>query len=178
MKSLILYWSAGGNTKKVAETIETAILKNNDISVDVVPISEKIDIDFYDYDLVFLGAPSYQWIPPEPVQKFFKYTLDRYREGKRPVRIPKKPGKYSVVFCTFAGVHTGFKEGYTAGKYMAQFLEHLGFYVLDEWYTVGKFQGWEEGSRYGKLGDISDRPNQNDLDSIYRDTLELLQGLK
>jgi len=177
MKSLILYWSGSGNTLKVAETIQNGLIAN-DVEVDIMEISENLNIEIYDYDLVFFGSPSYQWIPPEPVQKFIKNTMNRYREGKRPIGAPKKSGKFGVIFCTFAGIHTGYKEGYTAGKYMAQFLEHMGFFVLDEWYTVGRFNGWEEGNKFGNLGDITDRPNQNDLDIIYKNTLELLQGFK
>jgi flavodoxin len=176
MKCLILYWSANGNTKKVAETIHSALSKK-DLSVDVMAITADLNVDLYEYDLVFMGAGSYQWIPSEPVQKFIKNTMNRYREGKRPIGAPKRRGKFAVVFCTYAGVHTGHGEGYTAGKYMAQFFEHLGFFVLDEWYTVGEFHGWEEGSKYGKLGDITGRPNQQDLDQIFRNTTELIQGL-
>lgn len=177
MRSLILYWSAGGNTQKVAQVIERALVENN-IDVDVLKISADSDVEIYDYDLVFLGAPSYQWIPPEPVLRFINQMMKKYRRGKMTPRAPQKRHKFAVVFCTYSGVHTGFKEGVTAGKYMAQFLEHLGFLVLDEWYTVGKFHGWEEGNKYGQLGNISERPDANDLDIIYRNTLELLEGIK
>ncbi len=176
MKSLILYWSAGGNTKKVAETIK-ATLEQANVSANMVRITEDLVVDLYDYDLVFLGAPSHQWIPPLPVQRFIKNTMDRYRGGVRPIGAPRKSGKFGVVFCTFGGIHTGLKEGIVAGKYMAQFFEHIGFFVLDEWYTPGKFEGWEEGSKNGKLGDVSDRPNQNDLAIIENTTKEILQGL-
>ena len=176
MKSLILFWSAGGNTKKVADAIET-VLTDNNVETDKVKITEDLSIELYDYDLVFLGSPSYQWIPPEPVRKFMKNTMDRYRGGVRPIGAPKKSGKFGVVFCTFGGIHTGVKEGYVAGKYMAQFFEHMGLFVLDEWYTPGKFQGWDEGSRLGKLGDISQRPNEQDIEIIKNNTREILQGL-
>lgn len=176
MKSLILYWSAGGNTQKVAETIKATLIEA-DVPVDIVKITEDLNVELYDYDLVFFGAPSYQWIPPVAVQKFIKNTMDRYRGGVRPIGAPKKSGKFGVVFCTFGGIHTGVKEGYVAGKYMAQFFEHVGFFVLDEWYTPGKFQGWEDGSKCGKMGDISNRPDQNDLNVIKNNTRELLQGL-
>lgn len=177
MKSLILYWSSGGNTQKVADAIKS-VLTEKGVRVDMVKITEDLVIDLYDYELVFFGAPSYQWIPPVPVQKFIKNTMNRYRGGVRPIGAPKKSGKFGVVFCTFGGIHTGVKEGYVAGKYMAQFFEHIGFFVLDEWYTPGKFQGWEEGSRLGKLGDISNRPDENDLTVIRNSTKELLQGLE
>lgn len=69
------------------------------------------------------------------------------------------------------------KEGVVAGKYLGQFLEHVGFLVLDEWYTPGKFQGWEEGSKNGKLGDIRNRPDEADLAIIRSNTIEIIQGL-
>ena len=175
MKSLVLYWSASGNTKKVAETIAAALTEKN-VAVDVMKINETLDVDLYEYDMVFLGAPSYQWVPPEPVLAYFKNTLGRYYGGKRSVQIPENPGKKAVVFCTYSGPHTGVREAIPAGKYMGQFFEHLGFSVLDEWYTVGKFAGWEEGSTCGKMGDISQRPNQQDLDIIFQSTLKLVES--
>jgi flavodoxin len=177
MKSLILYWSSGGNTLKVAEAIQKTLAETG-VPVDILKMTEDLNVDLYAYDLVFLGAPSIQWIPPLPVQKFIKNTMDRYRGGVRPIDAPKKSGKFGVVFCTFSGVHTGIKEGQIAGKYMAQFFEHIGFLVLDEWYVPGKFQGWEEGSKYGKLGDITQRPDQMDLKVIENCTQEILQGLE
>lgn len=177
MKSLILYWSAGGNTKKIAETIRSTLAENG-INADFAEIKEDAEIELYDYDLIFFGAPSYQWIPPEPVRKFIKNTMNRYRKGVRPIGAPKHNGKFAVVFCTFSGVHTGYREGYTTGKFMAQFFEHMGFFVLDEWYTPGAFHGWEEGCKSGKLGDISDRPNAQDLTVIRNETSDLLHGLK
>lgn len=177
MKSLIIYWSAGGNTKKVADSIEKALLEKN-IEVDIMKITEMLDVDLFQYDLVFLGSPSYQFLPPENVIKYIKKNLGRYgKVGVRELRAPKKPNKYAVVFCTYSGVHTGIKEAYTAGKYIAQFFEHLGFLVFNEWYIVGKFHGREEVNKYGKLGDISDRPNKQDLDIIYQETIDLLKGL-
>lgn len=177
MKSLILYSSNGGNTLKVAEAIKLALVENNTSVVDFMKITEDLDVNICDYDLVFLGAPSIQWIPTENVQKFIKNAMNKDRKGVRPIGAPKKVGKFSVVFCTYGGIHTGEREGYTAGKYMAQFLEHMVFFVLDEWYTPGRFKGWDEGSKHGQLGNIMDRPNEEDLSIIKNKTAEILQGL-
>lgn len=176
MKSLILYWSAGGNTKKAADEIRS-VLEEAEVSVRMEKITGDLEIDLYQYDLVFFGAPSYQWIPPVDVQTYIHRTITRIRKGVRPVGAPRRSGKFGVVFCTYGGIHTGLKEGIVAGKYMAQFFEHIGFMVLDEWYTPGKFQGWEEGSRNGKLGNILERPDQRDLHEIRTGTLEILQSL-
>lgn len=177
MKALILYWSAGGSTKKVADTIKYN-LENNNVETEIMTTDEGMDIDILSgYDLVFLGAPSYQFIPPEPVLKYVRYNMERYqKKGLREIRSPKKKGKYGIIFCTYAGIHTGIKEGYTAGKYLAQYLEHLGFLVLDEWYVVSNFHNWDDANKKGKLGDITDRPNKNDLIIIKQNTLDILKS--
>jgi len=47
-----------------------------------------------------------------------------------------------------------------AGKYIGQFLEHLGFTVIDEWCILSEFHGWEEGSTKGRMGDIRGKPSK------------------
>jgi len=41
---LVLYWSKGGNTRKVAETIHTAV-QGHGISSEIVEIKEGLEID-------------------------------------------------------------------------------------------------------------------------------------
>ena len=175
MKALVIYWSATGNTKRVAETIDNA-LKNGGVNSVLKPVKEADTEDLYEYDLVFIGAPSYMWQPPEPVQEYIKEKMNYYRErGDIKLGAPKLPGKYGVVFATYSGPHTGINEAIPVGKYLGQFLEHLGFDIAGEWYTVGEFHGSEENSTKGRLGDIRGRPNQQDLDNITRDVNELLK---
>jgi len=64
------------------------------------------------------------------------------------------------------------------GKYLGQFLEHLGFDLAGEWYVVGEFHGSEENSTKGRLGDIRGRPNQQDLDKLAGDVKKLLKTIK
>ena len=63
MKSLIIYWSGTGNTKKVAETIRHA-LKNGGVNSSLKRVEEAKDEDLYTYELVFIGTPSFMWQPP------------------------------------------------------------------------------------------------------------------
>ena len=70
-RAAIIYWSKTGNTKKVAFAIKEG-LENAGVTVTVMRLEEAEDIDFYDYDLVCIGSPSYQWHPPEPVTAFLK----------------------------------------------------------------------------------------------------------
>jgi len=178
MKALIIYWSGTGNTKKVAETIDNT-LKNSGVDSVLKQVKEAGDDDLYDYDLVFIGAPSYMWQPPAPVQEYIKEKMNYYRErGDIKLGSPKVPGKNAVVFATYSGPHTGINEAIPVGKYIGQFLEHLGFDLAGEWYFVGEFHGSEENSTQGRLGDIRGRPNQQDLDNITRDVKELLKTIK
>ena len=64
--ALIIYWSKTGNTEKVAlamkEGFERARLK-----VDVKRCEEAEDLDFFDYDIVCIGSPSYEFHTPKPM---------------------------------------------------------------------------------------------------------------
>lgn len=56
--------------------------------------------------------------------------------------------------------------------------EHIGFTVLDEWYTVGEYKNNEENSTRGRLGNIKGRPNEDDLLEIENKTKGVLKTLK
>ncbi len=178
LKALTLYWSATGNTEKVAKTIHTTLERQN-ITATLIKIKDATDVDLYEYDLIFLGAPSHGWIPPGPVQRFIKDKMNLHnKSGDIKFCAPKLPGKRAVVFCTYSGPHTGIREAIPASKYMGQFFEHLGFDVLDEWQIVGEFHGREEHSTMGPLGDTRGRPNAEDLLNIENDVLRLIGSLR
>jgi len=177
MKALILYWSGTGNTEKVANTIQSCLAKEK-INPEVVKITDGVDTDFLEYDLVFMGSPSYQFLPPEPVINFVKDRMKYYNErGIIKLGAPKLPGKSAVIFCTYSGPHTGVNEAVPVGKYLGQFFEHLGFEIKGEWYTVGEFHGRNEFSSNGRLGNIIGRPNEDDLAEIEKNLRELLKSL-
>ena len=174
-KALIIYWSATGNTEKVANAIRTGLEKEG--TTPTVAKAEDADgEELYDYDLVFLGAPSYQFLPPKPVLEFIGRKMAHHRRrGDIKLCAPKLPGKGAVVFCTYSGPHTGVDEAITVGKYMGQFLAHIGIDVLAEWYVVGEFHGRPDHSTKGRLGDIRGRPNQQDLADIEAKTREIVK---
>jgi flavodoxin len=166
LKTLILYWSATRNTEKVADTIQNTL-----ISEGIEPVFKKVTEaaaeELYDYNLVFLGCPSYSFQPPEPVQRYIKDKMKLHSErGDIKLGAPAIPGKTAVVFCTYSGPHTGIDEATPAGDYMGQFFEHLGFDVAAKWYVVGEFHGREDFSTKGRLGDIRGRPDQRDLENV------------
>ena len=64
MKAAVVYYSASGNTRKVAEAIAGAL------GDDVSPASISEAPPFDDHDLVFVGMPIEQFGAPKPVQAF------------------------------------------------------------------------------------------------------------
>jgi multimeric flavodoxin WrbA len=177
MKATIIYWSATGNTKKVAVTIHDA-LKNRGIDAEIKTVKESANTDLHDYDLLFIGAPSYMWSPPDPVRQWINDRMGYYH-NKKVIKpgAPIIPGKKAVVFVTYSGPHTGIDEAIPAGEYMGQFLAHIGFDVLDKWYIVGEFHNSVENSTLGRLGDIRGRPNEEDLDAVVKDVEKVLGNI-
>ncbi|HHF09733.1 MAG TPA: flavodoxin family protein, partial [Methanomicrobia archaeon] len=118
MKYLILYSSLSGNTEKVAMRIRDTI--GNDI--EMIKIDSETNIDFYQYDLVFLGSPVIQWHPTKTLMDFVSRTLVRYhKSGDLIPCSPVRLGKYAICFCTYAGPHTGVSEAVPAIKWMRTF---------------------------------------------------------
>ena len=178
LSALIIYWSGTGNTEKVSVTIQET-LEQNGAGVTRKRVEEAADVDLYGYDLVFLGAPAYTWLPPKPVMSYIdkKHKFHRDR-GDVKLCAPKVPGRRAVVFCTYSGPHSGIREAIPTCLYMGQLFEHLGFEVFDEWYVVGEFHGSEEHSTLGCLGDIRGSPNRKDLDEVRDKVITLLGSLQ
>ena len=177
MKAAVIYWSKTGNTEKVARAIRGS-LETAGVEVLFMRTEQAEEVDFYAYDLVCVGFPSYRWHPPKPVDDFLIAKFSRYhRQGCVKIGAPQVAGKNALIFCTYSGPHTGIREAIPAGKYVGQFFEHLGFTVLDEWYVLGEFHGSEAKSTLGREGDIRGRPNEEDLRKVKHDTLRLLQRI-
>jgi len=180
LKALIIYWSATGNTEKVANAIRRS-LEREKVRPTLRKITEAVEEELYEYDLVFLGSPTHDFLPPKPVQRFVKEKMKHHRErGDVKPCAPRVPGKTGVVFCTFSGPHTGVREAIPVGKYIGQFLEHLGFEVAGEWYIVGELHGHGEllNNTRGKLGDIRGRPDEQDLATVENNVSELVRSMR
>lgn len=176
MKSVVLYWSKTGNTYKAAQAVVEG-LHDAGCQVSLYPVEEAAEVDWFDYDLVCLGFPSYQWHPPKPVVDYLQSRFARYRrDGAVKIGAPRLPGRHALILCTCSGPHTGLDEAIPAGKYAGQFFAHLGFSV-DEWYVPGEFHGSEEYSTQGPLGDLRGRPNAQDLAELRARATELVGRL-
>ena len=168
----------GGNTEKVAKAIAET-LKENDGLPHLVKVAAGIDLDFYEYDLVFIGSPVIEWLPAATMMEFVKRTMKAYSaKGLVKPASPVIPGKFAVCFGTFAGPHTGEKEALPMTLWLASFLEHLGFSVLDAWHVVGDFGNRPDLDVGGRLGDIRHRPNDNDIADVKNRVAGLLAFLE
>ncbi|HOP40478.1 MAG TPA: flavodoxin domain-containing protein [Geobacteraceae bacterium] len=178
MDAAIIYWSHTGNTEKVALAMQDG-LNEAGMNVSMFRVEEEEQVDFFAYDLVCIGFPSYQWSPPKPVDEFLKGKFASYREeGRIKWGAPTVPGKNALIFCTYSGPHTGVREAVPAGLYVGQFFEHLGFSVLDEWYLAAEFHGSEAASTQGRLGDLRGLPNEDDLRKVKRNAALLVNRIK
>jgi len=175
IRAAVLYWSAGGNTRKVAEAIAGA-LDSPGVGADLREIAEDLRVDYAEYDLVFLGAPVYAFLPPPAVTDWLRA---RQREVEVVPSAPERPGRAAVVFCTYGGPHTGVREAVPMLKYVGQFFEHAGVRVVDEWAVVGEFHAEQRQSMNveGRLGDIRGRPNKADLAEVRGKVAGLLRRL-
>ena len=163
MKSLILYDSIGGNTEKVAQRIFDT-LKGATNEVDFIKFTSKIGVDFFEYDLIFLGSPVIDWLPTKRMMDYIKKKLQFYSDqGKIIPSSPLRSGKYGICFCTYAGPHIGKNEALPMTMWLRSFLGHLGYAVLDQWHIVGQFHKETDMNTQGRLGNILGRPNDKDI---------------
>ena len=175
--ALIVYFSQTQNTEKVALAIKRGLEKNA-WNVTLKKIHEIADPDFYFYDFVCFGSPVTHSLPPLPVLNFIKkYKKQLLDKGEVFYPCPKLPNKHGLVFVTYSGPHCGISEALPVGKYICQFFKHLGFNIIDEWYEIGEFHGWEKGSIKGMMGDIRGRPNEEDLALVELKTIQLTKKL-
>ena len=169
MQAIIIYWSKTGNTEKVALAVQEG-LQEAGAEVTIKQVEEAEGLDWFAYDLVCIGFPSYNWGPPAPMDKYLRHMLNTYRQqGRVKPGAPVVPGKNGLVFCTYSGPHTGLREATPAVLYTGQFFEHVGFAVRGEWCIVGEFHGSVENSTQGRLGDVRGRPNAEDLRQAKQD---------
>ncbi len=116
MKSVVIYFSQTGNTKKVAEAIRDAIREETG-QCDIVKLKEADVKSLADYDLIGLGCPVFVWEEPANVKSFIR--------SMGPLR-----GKHCFIFATHGG-HPGNTFPSMAGKLRRQGLKVIGGFNCD-----------------------------------------------
>lgn len=190
MKALVLYDSMGGNTRKAAEKIQ-AVGKSAGLDSTIVKLEDDTEIDFYDYDWVFLGSPVIEWLPTRKMMDFLKKKLRNYRISGDipPSNVSVRPGKFAVCFGTHCGAHIGSDEALPMTDWMASFLGHIGYKVLDKIHLPGEMRDFGQGrdwmddtvfeelNTHGRYGDIRGRPNDDDLTQLENRVSDVLASV-
>ena len=175
-RALVLFWTKNGNTEKVARRIYDT-LKKAGMEVSISRIQKDLEVEYLDYNLIFLGAPVYENLSPKPVLNFLR--KNRRREGVELIAsAPEVPGVAAVPFCTYGGGHTGYNEADPMLKHIGQYFEHEGIRVVDYIAAVGVFPEADESyNTEGRFGDIRQRPDEHDLVEVEGKILGILRRL-
>ncbi len=100
MQVLVLYFSKGGNTKKLADAIAKGVEEVDGVSAVLKKTEEVTDNDFLDSDGIIAGSPVYFGVMAAELKKVFDQFV-----GVR----KKMEGKVGAAFTT-SGDPTGGKE--------------------------------------------------------------------
>ncbi len=134
MKSIVLYASKGGNTKKIADAIAA---QTNSQTHKISPDTPFQAAELEGYDLVFVGTGIYGGTPNPDIEKYLK-TLEL------------KTSKQFALFITWGGA--GKTEAQVKAK-LQGVLEGKGHKVLSDYFTC--YGGWKLLRR--------GRPNSEDI---------------
>jgi flavodoxin len=122
MKTMVLYSSRSGNTKKIADEIASEL---NCESVKIAQTNSTPSIDLNNYDLIFIGTGIRAGNPNEDIIRYLK-TIDT-----------KEP-KLFAIFITWGGA--GKTDQAVIGK-LRSILESKGQKVIEDYYTC--YGGWK-----------------------------------
>lgn len=116
MKSIVIYHSLTGSTKKIAEAIHSGMSELNE-TCDIARLREFNPKDLVDYDLIGLGSPVIDFKEPQIMTNFVE-------------KMPLLEGKHGFVCCS---------HGIYPGAYMARMVSGLrakGLTVIgwNDWY--------------------------------------------
>ncbi len=144
MNIAVIYFSATGNTAKIAKTISENLKSHEDVNIEEIDIttysSRDKEIKLDNYGGIFFGFPIYALRAP----KLLRDWLNTLSDGKN---------KMASAFFTYGGVKVGI-----AHHNIKQILEEKDFQVV----STGEFLGKHTSNLAGWTL-MSDRPNQEDL---------------
>lgn len=140
MKVLIVYYSRGGTTKRMAEIIGQGIKAEN-IDCDILPVAEVETQSLLDYDGIIIGSPTYYGTLAAPLKELIDKSVVLHR---------KLDGKVGGAFSSAANLAGGNET--TILSILESLLIH-GMII----------QGDPQGDHYGPVavGSIDDRCETN-----------------
>jgi NAD(P)H dehydrogenase (quinone) len=96
-KTLIVYYSRSGNTKKMAEFIAEGI-KKEDVEADVRDVKDVVPADLKAFDAIVVGSPTYYGSMAAEIKKLFDESI-RFHG--------KLDGKIGAAFASSANIGGG-----------------------------------------------------------------------
>lgn len=150
MKTVIVYYSQTGNTKKIAKAIFEGMHKEFE-TVDLIPVINLADGSFLNrYDVIGIGCPV--WCMKEPGII-----------GRLLMNLKEVDGKQAFLFCTHATLIGGFFER------LIPILQEKGLKVIgwEDWFG-GKVNPTVEGPYY-----TDGHPDEKDLEEAREFGLEM-----
>lgn len=97
MKVVVIYYSRGGTTKKMAQIINSQ-LQAEGINSKAVSVSEISSQELLDYDGVIIGSPTYYGTLAAPIKQFIDESVTLHT---------KLDGKFGAAFSSAANVAGG-----------------------------------------------------------------------
>jgi flavodoxin/ferredoxin len=143
VKTLIIYFSQTGNTRKVAECIRDGVVAETS-QCDLTNLSDVDTSSLVNYDLVGLGCPTHYWKAP--------FNVCEFMEG-----LPELRDKQWFVFCT---------HGATIGNTLPSMVEPLkkkGITVIGYHHTYADYKV----PFYPHPGQTTGHPDSIDLEEAY-----------
>ncbi len=98
-KVLMVYFSHGGNTKKMAEALKKSV-EAAGVQVDLKKVSEADPVAMADYDGVLLGSPCYFGVMAADMKRFIDQSIKLFGKGEL-------VGKPAGVFVSTGGIGGG-----------------------------------------------------------------------
>jgi flavodoxin/Pyruvate/2-oxoacid:ferredoxin oxidoreductase delta subunit len=117
MKGIVVYYSATGNTQKVAKAIQTGMKKILD-QCDIGSIKKLDPKKMSEYDVIAIGGPLWYWREPSHL-KLFAYNM------------PGMDGKLCILFCCHGSTPCGFFYSF-APALLKKGLKIIGW---KDWYS-------------------------------------------
>ncbi len=96
-KAIIIYYSRGGNTKKMAQLIAEGMSKES-VEATIKDVSDVVVDELLDYDAIVIGSPTYYGSMAFPIKKLFDDSVKFHS---------KLEGKVGAAFASSANVGGG-----------------------------------------------------------------------
>ena len=156
MKVVVVYYSRGGTTKKMAECIGQEV-KNGGVEVDIVSVSEIKAKQLLDYDGIIIGSPTYYGTLAAQIKELIDESVAFHG---------KLDGKVGAAFSSAANI---------AGGNETTVLSILEAMLIHGMIVQGDFQG----DHYGPvaIGNVDKRCNNNCVRFAQR-FVELLKKIR